>query len=160
MPSGVSKAQPGAQPVTPPSQAAATEPAPLAELRSELATRYARRFGALSAELLVQHVLDTAQTSDPAVLEAALAALARRWEFAREDELGVNKRPPPGQILGSYTTARAPAKGKRGAKKQQVRRVAQRPYTSHLEGLNPLRVAATARTSCAVHLDSASTCWS
>jgi hypothetical protein len=121
-------------------EGAATEPAPLAETRSELVGRYQKRFGALSVELLVQHVLDTAQTTDFAVLEAALAALTRRWEFARQDELGVSERPPVGQLLGRYTTATAPSKVSKGAKKgKPARRVVRRPYTSYLEGLNPIK---------------------
>jgi hypothetical protein len=108
-------------------------PPDLAETRRTLIDAARRRFGALPAELVADHVLEMAADADFPVREAALEALRRRWEFARRDELRVAARPAEGRVLGTYTTARSGRSRSTGGQP--------RPYTSVLESLDPLRAS-------------------
>ena len=103
----------------------------LEETRKTLVDGAGRRFGATPADLIVSHLLEMTTGADFAVREAALEALRRRWEFARRDELRVATGPAGGSPFGAYTTRRHG----RGRSKDQK----QRPYTSALDSLSPLR---------------------
>jgi hypothetical protein len=109
----------------------------VAEARLALLGAAGRRFGAIPAETIVEHILGMTEGADFAVREAALEALIRRWEFARRDELAVATRPGKGHVLGAYTTsAAAPAERTRRGQPRKSRRA--RPYTSVLERIRPI----------------------
>jgi len=114
---------------------------PLEETRQTLLDTAHRRFGHIPAETIVDHVLRVTADADFPVREAALAALERRWSFARRDGLVVATRPERGRLLGAYTTARPPARatgGKRRAGRAAALGHDVRPYTTFLERINPL----------------------
>jgi superfamily II DNA or RNA helicase len=100
----------------------------LAETRSLLADHAHRRFGSIPEALVADQVVTTTEGADWPVRAAALAALARRYGFARRDELRIVAR-PVGSVFGIYRTG---AKGsRRGA----------RPYSTELVSLEPLRMS-------------------
>src|SRR4051794_1107918 len=128
----------------------AIEPAASAELdetRRTLSARSRRSFGAIPAELVIDHVLAFTPEADFPVREAALEALERRMGCAARDGLVVASRPEGGAVLGAYGTTRSePASGgeKRGkrvfAKKtKKLRKGEARPYSSWLESVSPPR---------------------
>jgi superfamily II DNA or RNA helicase len=86
-----------------------------------------RRAGAIPAELLSRHVLAVTAGADWAVARAALEALLRRWTFSQRDGLKVAARPRGGHPYGVYATRR--------------RGHAERPYTTLLLALQPLRAS-------------------
>ncbi|MDB5219918.1 MAG: rapA [Myxococcaceae bacterium] len=106
------------------------------ETRRTLVSSARRRFGAVPAELIVDHVLAMTEKTDFAVREAALAALVRRMSFALRDGLSILARPPRGAMLGPYSTARAPAPRARRPRADAPR--LQRPYVTSLDSLRPL----------------------
>ena len=97
-----------------------------------------RRFGAVPAELVVDHVLAMTERTDFAVRDAALAALVRRMSFALRDGLCVLGRPPRGATLGPYSTARARARAPRARRTAGDTPRVQRPYVTSLDSLRPL----------------------
>ncbi len=107
-----------------PTLALAADPADLEETRRQLTSRAHRRFGAIPADLIVDHVLAMTVGADFPVREAALEALLRRGGFGLRDALLVASRPTG--TLGAYTTRRG---GRRGR---------ERPYASWVDGLRPL----------------------
>lgn len=82
-----------------------------------------RRTGRIPADLLVRHILSVTAHAGWPVQRAALEAVLRRLAAAKQDELAVASAPPGG--LGAYTTRR---KGS-----------PERPYTTLIEQLDPLR---------------------
>jgi hypothetical protein len=88
------------------------------------------RFGAIKPERIAQHVVAITPECDWSLRKAAFEALARRYRFARRDELALAERPKPG-IFGSYRTKSAP-KGKRGEA---------RPYVTALSSVEPLETS-------------------
>ncbi len=127
--------------------ASAAPPEPLAETRATLIEGARRRFGAIPAEVLVDHVLERCGASDFAVRAAAMEALERRWTFAEREGLTVATRPGGDAVLGAYTTSRhgvrAKRKGKgkdKGGGRARGRRFRgeARPYTTVLEDVRPI----------------------
>lgn len=100
----------------------------LAETRALLEGQSRGRFGRLAPELVASLALGAASGGDFAVAKAAFDALARRYAFARRDELSPTHATtfgaPP---LGDYTTAGA--KGKRAG---------ERPYVTRIVSLGPV----------------------
>jgi hypothetical protein len=88
------------------------------------------RFGRIAPELIAQHVLHGPSGADWPVRKAAFDALARRYAFARRDNLRVCERPAVG-ALGVYST-QSSGKGKRDEA---------RPYQTALYALAPLRTS-------------------
>ncbi len=107
----------------------------LAETRLVLLSSAKRRFGAVPAELIVDHLLTMTAAADFPVREAALEALIRRMTFAVRDKLVVVAKPARGAALGRYTTGRARTPGRR---QPRDARSAQRPYATSLESIEPL----------------------
>ncbi len=136
--------------------ARSSPPAPaLVETRERLVERATRRFGAVAAAALVEHLLAQGPEGDWVVHEAALDALVRRYRFAVADGLAVSARPAGGAVLGHYETARGgraratearPARsleagGSSGRSSRRTRRPAAeqaRPYVVRLDGVEPL----------------------
>ncbi len=94
------------------------------EARAALVAMAQRRFGAIPAEFLVEHVLRLDAKSDWRVRREALDALRRRWDFAQRDELRLARR-PAARTLGEYSTRAADS--------------STRPYRTLLLGLQPVR---------------------
>jgi superfamily II DNA or RNA helicase len=122
--------------ISPAENALSTLGPSLEETRRTLVSSARRRFGAVPAELVVDHVLAMTENTDFAVREAALDALVRRMSFALRDGLSILARPPRGATLGPYSTARAPASPTHRKRSDGVR--VQRPYVTCLDGLRPL----------------------
>lgn len=108
----------------------------LEETRRALLSSSRRRFRAIPAELVVDHVLATTEGADWPVREAALDALVRRMTFAVRDGLVILTRPRGASPLGAYTTARAPSPG--GRRRRSAAPAVQRPYVTSLESVRPL----------------------
>ena len=89
------------------------------------------RFGAIQPQRIARHVLAHTPEAEWAVYKAAFDALARRFGFARRDQLRVAQA-PRGGVFGSYSTESAAASGKRSGA---------RPYRTALYGLEPLRAS-------------------
>jgi superfamily II DNA or RNA helicase len=126
---------------------------PGAHVREHLLEMARGRFGAIPAELLVEHLLDVTDDADFPVREAALEALIRRSDFAVRDGLCVAKRPRGRACLGEYTTERVEgfsyrqknksrnkrAKAKTVRPKARAREKASaRPYVTWVQSLSPL----------------------
>ncbi len=75
--------------------------------------------------LLVQHVLTLTAQADWPVRRAAMEALLRRCAFALRDRLRIAARPTRQAPFGAYSTRRV--------------RGSQRPYSTSLQSLSPLR---------------------
>lgn len=84
-----------------------------------------KKAGAVPPAALARHILEVTQGADWPVKRAAMAALLRRFDFARRDELRVAKRPARNKRLGVYGTRRP---GRNG----------QRPYRTLLYSVEPL----------------------
>ncbi|KAA3607893.1 MAG: ATP-dependent helicase [Planctomycetota bacterium] len=76
------------------------------------------------ATWVVDHLWHGFPHREPAVLEAALEALTRRWRFAHQDGLNLARKPAQGAPFGLYRTRR--------------RRQEPRPYRTVLQSLDPL----------------------
>jgi superfamily II DNA or RNA helicase len=99
-----------------------------------------RRFGALSEQLLVDHLLQQMGDADWLTLKAALDALIRRYGFAQRD----------GLVLAVPVRVRQPFRAYRTRSEHGSQRGA-RPYETTLLSLEPLRMSC----SCADFLRSA-----
>lgn len=65
-----------------------------------------RKTGNIPPELLASHVVDIYREADWSVLRAAMEAMLRRVDTARNDELRVASHPAGGSPFGSYRTRR------------------------------------------------------
>jgi hypothetical protein len=83
-----------------------------------------KKTGRVPAELLARHVLRIYADAEWPVQRAALEAVLRRFDFARQDGLRVAGRPSGGSPFGLYRTGR--------------RRGRARPYRTVLRGVEPL----------------------
>jgi hypothetical protein len=86
-----------------------------------------RKTGLIPAPLLARHVLSVTSDADWPVQRAAMDALLRRCKFAKQDALEVASRPPGKTLYGLYRTKRAGS--------------SERPYTTLLAGIEPLRAS-------------------
>ncbi len=111
-------AVPATAPAVPPTAGEATEAS--AQILSLLRTARSR----VPADLLTRHLVRLHGDAGFPILRAAAEATLRRLQIAKEEGLRVHRRPQAG-FHGDYQTARR-AKG-------------QRPYTTRLERLEPLR---------------------
>jgi len=122
------------------SQATETSAGPdeqiLDETRDELVDRCRSKFGAIPSELIVEQALRVTEGTDFTVRVGALDALARRMGFANRDGLVVEEKPVG--AFGDYITRRSSGVAS-GKKRARRRKGEQRPYTTRLEGLAPLR---------------------
>ena len=105
------------------------EPAAQSEAYQTLLLLAERRTGRIPANLLVRHVLSVTAHAGWPVQRAALDATLRRLAAAKQDELIVSAAPRRG--LGAFTTRR---KGSQ-----------ERPYTTLLEQIEPLRASCDCR---------------
>ncbi|NOU30159.1 MAG: DEAD/DEAH box helicase [Polyangiaceae bacterium] len=88
-----------------------------------------KRFGAIDAARLAEHLARVNPDGDWRMVRASVDALARRYAFAQRDGLRIESRPPGGATLGTYSTRSATAD--KGA----------RPYVTELLGVSPLRTS-------------------
>jgi superfamily II DNA or RNA helicase len=132
-PSAPTPSAPTPSPTEPPRRRARSVPDYVdpSEARGVLLHLAADHTGAIPGTLLVDHVLDVTRGGEWPVQRAALEAVLRRFAFAERDALIVADRPARGAAVGRYHTSMRVA-GRR-------RRV-ERPYTTVLESLVPLRV--------------------
>jgi hypothetical protein len=86
-----------------------------------------RKTGLIPALLLADHVLSMTSEADWPVQRAAMEALLRRCKFAKQDALEVASRPAGRSVYGLYKTKRAGS--------------SERPYTTLLAGIEPLRAS-------------------
>ena len=86
-----------------------------------------RKTGRGPASLLARHVLSATSEADWPVQRAAMEALLRRCKFAKQDALEVASRPAGKTVYGRYRTKRAAS--------------TERPYTTLLAGIEPLRTS-------------------
>ena len=86
-----------------------------------------RKTGDIPAALLVRHTLAITAEADWPVRRAAMEALLRRCKFAEQDGLEVASRPAGKTLYGLYRTKRASA--------------SERPYTTLLSSVDPLRAS-------------------
>ena len=66
-----------------------------------------RRVGKIPTDWLARHILAVTEGADWPVRRAALEAVARRFAFAKRDELRVVSRPPHRQPFGASHNALA-----------------------------------------------------
>jgi hypothetical protein len=95
------------------------------ETFAELREMAARKGALIPPEELARQILRVTKGADWPVRRAAMDALLRRLEFARRDELRVDRRPRGGKRLGEYTT-RVPGRNGR------------RPYRTLMRSLDPI----------------------
>ena len=86
-----------------------------------------RKTGNIPASLLVRHTLAITAEADWPVRRAAMEALLRRCKFAEQDGLEVAAWPAGKTLYGVYKTKRASA--------------TERPYTTLLSSIDPLRAS-------------------
>ena len=110
---------------------AADAPQECPEARLGLLELSKRRFGGITPERIVDHVMAVTPGADYPLRRAALEALMRRYGFAERDELRIDKRPPNRAILGTYRTKSL----------VETRRGKPRPYATALLSLEPLRTS-------------------
>jgi hypothetical protein len=102
----------------------------LAEARATLVSMAKGRFGRITPQRIVEHVLRMTDGADWPVRKAALAALERRQGFAARDGVRVAQRPSGKSVIGIYKTARS----KRGGGTNS------RSYETALTSVEPLRM--------------------
>lgn len=105
------------------------EPGAGREAVEALAGLCERRFGAIDAARIAEHLARTTPDGDWRVVRASVDALARRYAFAQRDGLRIESRPAEGATLGTYATRSATAD--KGA----------RPYVTELLAVSPLRTS-------------------
>ena len=106
---------------------------PLDETRTALLSIARGRFGRISPERIVEHVLRMTDGADWPVRKAALEALRRRYSFGQRDGIRIKKRPIGSRVLGSYRVA--------GSKRSSASSRGDADYETALLSIEPLRAS-------------------
>ena len=100
------------------------------EAREVLTDLLRNRLGKIPSELIAEHVLRIDESGEWPLRRAALEAVARRFAYAKRDELRVLARPQGREVVGEYRTGSGRSK---------------RPYHTRLLGLSPLEASCDCR---------------